>query len=232
MKQAGAIAGAALKLAIAFVFAAPFVGAFLYKIMPPPGTWTMLERKMSGEVIIHPWTPIEKISPALVRAVIAAEDSRFCKHRGIDYEAVQKAAEQNAKGGKRRGGSTISQQTAKNVFLWTGGGYLRKAFEAWFAIVSDAIWGKRRTGEIYLNVAEGGDGRFGAEAAAQALFRKPASQLTKDEAARLAAILPSPNKWRAVNPGPYVRYRSGVIRKRMDIVRRDGLDQCVLGTGK
>lgn len=225
LKRTGRLAA----LLLALVAVSPIAGAVLYRFAPPPGTWTMLERKMSGDRIVHPWTPLEEISPHLVRAVIAAEDSRFCLHRGVDVEAVERALEENKRGRKRRGGSTISQQTAKNVFLWQGGGWVRKGFEAYFTVVAEPIWGKRRTMELYLNVAEWGDGYFGAEAAAQGRFGKSAKDLTKQEAALLAAVLPSPNKWRAVNPGPYVRSRAATIRKRMDVVRNEGLDACVLG---
>lgn len=207
----------------------PFVGAVVYRFFPPPGTWTMLERKLSGDVIIHPWTPLREISPHLVRAVIAAEDSRFCTHWGVDIEAVREAAKENRNGGRRRGASTISQQTAKNVFLWNGGGWFRKTLETYFTLVSERIWGKRRTMALYLNVAEWGNGYFGAGAAAEARFNKSAAALSREEAALLAAVLPSPNKWRAVNPGPYVRLRAATIRKRMDVVRNEGLDRCVLG---
>ena len=215
--------------ALALIIASPVIGAVVYRFAPPPGTWTMLQRKLSGDVIVHPWTPLRKISPHLVRAVIAAEDSRFCAHKGLDIDAIEDAIEDNRKGGKRRGGSTISQQTAKNVFLWQGGGYVRKGFEAYFTLIAEPIWGKRRTMELYLNVAEWGDGYFGAEAAAQGRFGKRAADLTPREAALLAAVLPSPNKWRAVNPGPYVRGRAATIRKRMEVVRNEGLDRCVLG---
>ncbi len=204
-KRAGAITLRALGVAALVVALSPFIGAIVYRFLPPPGTWTMLERKLSGDVVIHPWTPLRKISPHLVRAVIAAEDSRFCEHKGIDVEAIEDAMEHNKNGERRRGGSTISQQTAKNVFLWNGGGWVRKGLEAYFTLVSERIWGKRRTMELYLNVAEWGDGYFGAEAAARGRFSKKATDLTKQEAALLAAVLPSPNKWRAVNPGPYVR---------------------------
>lgn len=211
------------------LIAAPIVGALVYRFAPPPGTFTMLERKLSGDVIIHPWTRLENISPHLVRAVIAAEDSRFCEHKGIDFEAVEEALEEKRNGGRRRGASTISQQTAKNVFLWNGGGWFRKGLEAWFTLVSERIWGKRRTMELYLNVAEWGNGLFGAEAAAQGRFGKSAAALTRQESALLAAVLPSPNKWRVVNAGPYVRGRAATIRKRMEVVRSEGLDACVLG---
>ncbi len=231
-KRAGGLTLRALGWLIVIVGLSPFAGAAAYRFAAPPGTWTMLERDLDGQTVRYDWTGLQEISPHLVRAVIAAEDSRYCLHAGLDMEAIKEAAEHNKKNGKRRGGSTISQQTAKNVFLWNGGGYLRKALEAWFTLVSETIWGKRRTMELYLNIAEWGDGYFGAEAAAQGRFGKSAKDLTKQEAALLAAVLPSPNKWRAVNPGPYVRGRAATIRKRMDIVRRDGLDQCVLGTGK
>lgn len=231
--KAGMLALRAVGWAIVFIAFSPVVGAVVYRFLPPPGTWIMLERKLSGEEIVHSFRPLEEISPHLVRAAIAAEDSRFCLHKGVDVEAVRKAFEDNqknggAKNGRRRGGSTISQQTAKNLFLWNGGGWVRKGLETWFTLVSETIWGKRRTMELYLNVAEWGHGRFGAEAAAQELFGKSAAMLTKQEAALLAAVLPSPNRWRAVNPGPYVKRRAATIRKRMDVVQSEGLDRCVL----
>lgn len=228
-RRAGSMALSAFGWLVVAIGFAPLVGAAIYRVAPPPGTFTMLERSLGGRTVRHDWTPLEAISPHLVRAVIAAEDSRYCQHAGIDVEAIREAAQDNKRGGKRRGGSTISQQTAKNVFLWNGGGYARKGLEAWFTLVSETVWGKRRTMELYLNVAEWGDGLFGAEAAARARFGKGARDLTKQEAALLAAVLPSPNKWRAVNPGPYVRGRAATIRKRMEVVRRDGLARCVLG---
>lgn len=204
-----------------------WIGA--YRFIAPPGTFTMLERKLSGDVIIHPWTPLEKISPHLVRAVLAGEDSRFCLHNGLDFVEIEKAVDEAKNGGRMRGASTISQQTAKNAFLWNGGGWVRKAVEAWFTVVMEALWPKRRVMEVYLNIAEWGNGYFGAEAAAQARFRKSAKDLTPHEAALLAAVLPSPNKWRVNAPGPYVSNRAYTLRGRMEQVRRDGLDQCVLG---
>lgn len=227
-RRAASLGLRAIGWLVVIVGLAPFFGAIVYRFAPPPGTWIMLDRSLKGEAVRQEWAPLEEINPHLVRAVIAAEDSRYCLHAGLDIEAIKDAAEDNRKSGKRRGGSTISQQTAKNVFLWNGGGYVRKGLEAWFTLVSETIWGKRRTMELYLNVAEWGDGYFGAEAAAQARFGKAAKELTKQESALLAAVLPSPNKWRAVNPGPYVRGRAATIRRRMDIVRRDGLDACVL----
>ena len=195
-------------------------------VLPVQGTWNMILRP-DGIELQRQWVPMERISPHLVRAVIAAEDTRFCEHIGIDFEAVQSAFEGNQQGGRRRGGSTITQQTAKNVFLWNGGGYARKAVEAWFAIYIDAIWPKRRVMEVYLNVAEWGDGIYGAEAAARVRFGKSAADLTRYEAALLAAVLPSPNKWRVDPPGPYVRSRAQTLQGRMGQVERDRLDRCV-----
>ena len=140
---------------------------------------------------------------------------------------MKAAFSDNAKGGRRRGGSTLTQQTSKNVFLWNGGGYARKAAEAWFALYTNVVWGKRRTLEIYLNVAEWGDGIFGAEAAAQARFGKAAKDLTPHEAALLAAVLPSPNKWRLDPPGPYVSKRANTLMQRAEIIRTSEYDTCL-----
>lgn len=204
------------------------VWAGVYRFAAPPGTMTMVQRKLSGDVIIHPWTPLEDISPHLVTAVIAAEDSRFCLHNGIDFEAINEAMNEAENGKRLRGASTISQQTAKNAFLWNGGGWVRKGAEAWMTTLIELFWPKRRVMEVYLNIAEWGDGHFGAEAAAQKRFGKSAKTLTKSEAALLAAVLPNPHKWRVDPPGPYVRGRSATLRKRMDIVKREKLDSCVL----
>ncbi len=232
LRRASALGLRAAGWAALILALSPFIGAVVYRFAPPPGTWSMLERKLSGDVIIHPWTPLKEISPHLVVAVIAAEDSRFCTHWGVDLEAVKDAARENRNGGRRRGGSTISQQTAKNVFLWNGGGWIRKGLETYFTLVSERIWGKRRTMALYLNVAEWGNGYFGAEAAARGRFGKSAGELSREESALLAAVLPSPNRWRAVNPGPYVRGRAATIRQRMDVVRNEGLHRCVLRAEK
>ncbi len=209
------------------VIALSIVWAGAYRVVAPPGTVTMLQRKMSGDVIVKPWTPLGQISPHLVTAVIAAEDTRFCLHNGIDFKAIEDAMNEAENGKPLRGASTISQQTAKNAFLWNGGGWFRKGVEAWMTTLIETFWPKRRVMEIYLNVAEWGDGLFGAEAAAQARFGKPARDLSKREAALLASVLPNPHKWRVNPPGPYVRGRVVTVRKRMEQVRRDGLDACV-----
>ena len=216
----------------AFKFAAGlFVAIHLYALIlifaPVPGTANMAGRIMQGTTVYHTWLPLEDISPHLVRAVIAAEDTKFCQHSGIDVDAIQDALDERERRGQLRGASTLTQQTAKNVFLWNGGGITRKAGEAWMAMFIDGFWGKRRVLEVYLNVAEWGDGLYGAEAAARGRFGKSAKDLTAFEAARLAAVLPSPNKWRVNPPGPYVRQRTATLQARMNVVQRDALDACI-----
>ena len=201
--------------------------ALILRVVPVPGTILMVQRAMAGEEIRKEWTPIENISEHLPRAVMGGEDSRFCEHKGLDVQAIKDALADNREGGKQRGGSTLSQQTAKNVFLWNSGGYPRKAVEAWFSLFTNAVWGKRRTMEIYLNVAEWGDGIFGAEAAAQARFGKSAKDLNADEAAQLAAVLPSPNKWRLDPPSDFVNRRADTLIKRAEIIRTSQYDSCL-----
>ena len=199
----------------------------VYAVVPVPTTLTMLFDHNGAK---RDWTPLSDISPNLVRAVIAAEDGKFCSHDGFDREAIEQALERNKQGGRMRGGSTISQQTAKNVFLWQGSGwtrYLRKVPEVYFTFLIEKIWGKRRIMEVYLNVAETGIGTYGAEAGAQRYFQKSAENLTRIEAARLAAILPLPKK-RAVNgAGGFTRRYGNSISARIRVVKRDGLDSCI-----
>lgn len=195
-----------------------------FKFVPVPVTATML---MDSNGITKDWEPLSTIDRNLVRAVIAGEDGKFCTHNGFDTEAIEKAIERNAQGGRIRGGSTISQQTAKNVFLWQGGGYFRKGLEAWFTVLIEKIWGKRRIMEVYLNVAETGIGTYGAEAGAERYFNKPAASLTKLEAARMAAALPLPKKRSVNNPGGWLRRHGNTISARIGVVGRDGLDSCI-----
>ena len=209
------------------LFVAVHIYALILFFAPVPGTLNMAGRVVQGTGVYYTWVPLEEMSPHLVQAVIAAEDTRFCEHSGVDLDAIRTALDERAQSGRVRGASTLTQQTAKNVFLWNGGGYARKGGEAWFAIFIDGFWGKRRVIETYLNVAEWGDGLYGVQAAAYGRFGKSASELTRFEAARLAAVLPSPNKWRVNPAGPYVRQRTGTILARMDVVTRDGLDSCV-----
>lgn len=217
---------------LVFVLAcAAFVAVHLlgvvYAVVPVPLTANMVLRP-DGTTLQKDWQPIEAISPHMIHAVIAAEDSGYCNHDGIDVAAIREAISDNETRERRRGGSTISQQTAKNVFLWNGGGYARKAVEAYLTFYIDAIWSKRRIMEVYLNVAEWGDGIFGVEQASQVRFGKPASDLTRREAALLAAVLPSPNKWRVDPPGPYVRNRSATLQSRARTVEAQSLAACVL----
>jgi monofunctional biosynthetic peptidoglycan transglycosylase len=216
----------ALALFIVLV-AGPVVTVILYRFIPPPVTPLMVIRAVEGRGLDHRWKPIDKVAPALPRALIAAEDAKFCDHRGFDFDALQKAYENNESGRKIRGGSTISQQTAKNVFLWPGRSYVRKGLEAWFTVLIETFWGKKRIMEVYLNSIEYGSGIYGAEAAAQRYFGVGADQLTQAQAARLAAILPSPLKWKVVKPGRYVAKRSKKIGKASGAVRRGGLAECV-----
>ena len=188
----------------------------------------MTGRVLSGESLQRQNVKIEDVSPLLISAIIAAEDARFCSHPGIDREAIEKAIEDNKKGGRRRGGSTITQQTAKNLFFWNGGGIARKAGEAYAALLIDALWTKKRIMEHYLNIAEWGDGIFGAQAASQARFGKTASALTSHEAALLASVLPSPNKWRLDPPSEFVRGRAHTVNARSKVTAREGYADCVL----
>ncbi len=212
-----------IKLTIGIVGLALLL-VILFKFVPIPVTATMV---MDGNGITKDWEPLSDIDRNLVRAVIAAEDGKFCTHDGFDREAIEKAIKQNSQGGRIRGGSTISQQTAKNVFLWQGGGYFRKGLEAGFTFLIENIWGKRRIMEVYLNVAETGIGTYGAEAGAQRYFSKSAASLSQIEAARMAAALPLPKKRSVTNPGGWLRGHGNTISARIGVVARDGLDSCV-----
>lgn len=207
--------------------AGPVLTVIVYRFVPPPATPLMVIRLVQGKGWNHHWRPIDQVSPALPRALIAAEDARFCDHHGFDLDALQKAYANNEAGKKIRGGSTISQQTAKNVFLWPGRSYVRKGLEAWFTVLIETLWGKERIMEVYLNSIEFGPGLYGAQAASQAYFKVDADKLTPQQASRMAAILPSPLKWKAVNPGRYVKKRSSRIGKASGTVSRDGLAACV-----
>ncbi len=207
----------------------PVGGVLIHSVVPIPVTLLMVDRRLEGEGMDYRWRSLDQISPNLVRAVVASEDARFCAHGGFDFEAIDKAMKANARGGKLRGGSTISQQTAKNVFLWPGRGYVRKGLEAGYTVLIETFWSKKRIMEVYLNVAEWAPGVYGAEAAAQKWFNKSAADLTPREAARLAAILPSPRRYSASSPGPYVRRRTRGVQAAMGTVRTDGLATCVTG---
>jgi monofunctional biosynthetic peptidoglycan transglycosylase len=210
----------------------PIGGVVLHRFVPPLFTILMVKQAVAGHGMDYRWRSLDHISPRLVEAVIAAEDARFCQHHGFDVEAIQKAMEANERAeqrgsDKRRGASTISQQTAKNVFLWPSRDWVRKGLEVGYTGLIELVWGKRRIMEMYLNVIEWAPGVYGAEAASQHWFHKSAENLTTREAARLAAILPSPRRYRAADPGPYVRRRASRIQAAMGTVRAQGLDACV-----
>ncbi|AXG73594.1 monofunctional biosynthetic peptidoglycan transglycosylase [Flavobacterium arcticum] len=199
----------------------------LFRFVPVPFTPLMvsraLEQRERGEDMTanHNWVPIEEISPELQKAVIASEDGNFLTHHGFDFDAIYKAYKSNKKGKKIKGGSTISQQTAKNVFLWQGRSYLRKGLEAYFTVLIEVLWSKERIMEVYLNSIEMGDGIYGAQAAAKYWYHKDAKKLTRYEAAGIAAILPSPLKYKAVNSSVYINRRKGHIVRHMRYVKLD-----------
>jgi monofunctional biosynthetic peptidoglycan transglycosylase len=199
-----------------------------YRFVNPPITFTHLGDMLAGNGARGSWMSIEQIDRDMVRAVIAGEDSKFCEHGGFDRQAIEQAMRRNARGGSViRGGSTISQQTAKNAFLWQGGSYFRKGLEAWFTLLIENLWDKRRIMEVYLNVAETGIGTYGVDAGAQRYFRHDASNLSRQEAARLAAILPLPKRREATAPTGFTRRYGNMILGRMNVVARERLDACV-----
>jgi len=214
------------KIVAVIVLAVPVVVIALYRLLPPPVTPLMLIRAAAGAPIRQRWVPLAQISPALVRAVVGSEDARFCFHHGFDFEEIGAAVERFRAGGKLRGASTISQQTAKNILLWPGGGFLRKGIEAYITELLELGWPKSRILEVYLNVIEWGDGVYGAEQAAQTHFHKPASALTRREAALLAAILPNPRTLSLERPSRYIDERVGTIEARMTQVEVPGTTSC------
>jgi monofunctional biosynthetic peptidoglycan transglycosylase len=204
--------------------AIPLALVALYRAVPPPLTPLMALRTMGYEATPklpplagwhYHWVPLARIAPSLPRAVIAAEDTTFCSHNGFDREAFNRAWEKYQAGEPTRGGSTITQQTAKNALLWPGRNAIRKVIETALTPAIEMIWGKRRIMEVYLNIVEWAPGVYGAEAAAQFHFHKSASALTQNESALLAAVLPNPRKWSASKPGPYVLSRVPTITTRM-----------------
>jgi monofunctional biosynthetic peptidoglycan transglycosylase len=190
----------------------------LYRYVPPPATPLMLLRFAEGRGISKSWRPVEAMSPALIRAVIAGEDANFCRHRGFDWRAIDAAWERYESGrGRLLGASTISMQTAKNLFLWPGRDWLRKGLEAYFTVLIELAWKKRRIIEVYLNIIEWGPGLYGAEAAAQHYFGKPAAALAAAEAARLAAVLPDPLDRSPRALGREGSSRAAFIRRQMQL---------------
>jgi monofunctional biosynthetic peptidoglycan transglycosylase len=204
---------------------------FTFRFVAPPVTSLMLLR--AWEAMAHgrrvasaqEWVALERVSPELLRAVVAAEDARFFAHAGVDAEEILNARRYNERhrGRRLRGGSTITMQCARSVFLWPGRTYVRKALEVYFATLLEIVWGKRRILEVYVNVVEWGDGVYGAQAAARRYFGVPAAALTREQAALLAAVLPNPRRWNPARPTRYVMGRAAKIRTRAAAVRLDGL---------
>jgi monofunctional biosynthetic peptidoglycan transglycosylase len=210
----------AIKLTLYF-FAISIGMVVLYKFVPIPMTSTMIARKMEAIAdgqdsgIYYDWVSYSNISKEAPLAVVAAEDQLFPDHNGFDFEAMGNAFSKNLKGKKLRGASTLSQQVAKNVFLWQSRSYVRKVLEVYFTVLIELIWGKERILEVYLNVAEMGSMTFGVEEASKRYFKTSAKNLTRQQAARIASVLPSPIKWSAAKPGPYVNRRTAAIARQM-----------------
>ena len=197
------------------------VSVIIFRWVPVPLTPLMIIRNIEqigdgkGLVMEHDWVTLEEISPKLQLAVVCSEDQNYLKHFGVDWGAIQKAMKENEKGKRVRGGSTITQQTAKNVFLWQGRSYVRKGLELWFTLLIEVFWSKERIMEVYLNSIEMGNGIYGAEAASKHWFHKSAKKLTKDEAAAIAAILPNPLRYKANPASSYIAQRKAWIKQQM-----------------
>ena len=222
----GRIIGWIVKLILTFLIIS-ILWVLAYRFVNPPITFTMIGDVVAGRGASRDWMPISQIDRDMVRAAIAAEDGKFCSHHGFDFQAIENAMQRNASGGRIRGGSTISQQTAKNAFLWQGGGYARKGVEAWFTFLIEHLWGKRRIMEVYLNLAETGIGTYGVNAGSQRYFGHDADAMSPTEAARLAAVFPLPKERGAIAPKGFTRRYGNTIAARISVVGRDGLDACV-----
>ena len=194
----------------------PLVILLAYRFVPPPLTPLMVIRLFEGEGLSKDWTSLDKITPSLPKLVIAAEDNTFCSHWGFDIEAYQAQLEKSLKGRASRGASTLSMQLAKNLFLWPGRSYVRKALEIPLTLYVELVLPKRRIMELYLNVVEFGPGIYGAEAAARAHFNTSAEKLSLQQAAQLAAVLPNPRRWSAAKPTGYIQSRASLYRQRVD----------------
>jgi monofunctional biosynthetic peptidoglycan transglycosylase len=202
------------RLGLAFLLGPPLLLLF-FRFVPVPVTPLMLLRAAQGYGLSKDWVPYERIDPALARSVIAAEDNLFCRQwLGFDFQQLRGQVEAALEGERPRGASTITMQVAKNLFLWPGRDPLRKVLEAWLTPQVALLWPRQRVLEVYLNIVEFGPGIYGAEAAAQAFFKRPAARLTAAQAARLGVVLPNPLGWSVASPGPYVQQRAEVIRRR------------------
>ena len=206
-------------------FAITILWVLIYRFINPPVTWLMVqrgfERKIDGKdwKMEKSWRDFDELSDNLKYAAMAGEDAQFLKHWGFDVKSIQKAYNKNQAAKPIRGGSTISQQTAKNVFLWPGRSWIRKGFEAYFTTLIELLWSKKRIMEVYLNVIEMGDGIYGAEAATRFYYKKPATRLSKAQAALLIAVLPNPRRWTPAKPTPYIYHKQYLILRNMRRIR-------------
>ena len=213
-----------LRAMLVFFFVSTILAVVAYRFIPVYATPLMFMRSLENiggpnKVLWHhTWVPLADISKHLPVAVMASEDQRFLLHHGFDYDAIQKAAKYNRKSSKKRGASTISQQTAKNVFLWQGRSWLRKGMEAYFTVLIELIWSKQRIMEVYLNSIEMGDGIYGVEAVAARHFNKKASELTRAECALIAATLPNPRLYSSKEPSDYINSRCRQIERQMKFI--------------
>ena len=213
------LVGAFVVLSIGWVMA--------YRFLPVPMTWPMARDSLAGKRVEHAWVPLTAMTRSLPRAVIGAEDANFCFHSGFDFEAMKAAAKANYQGRRLRGGSTISQQTAKNAFLWPERSYVRKGLEAWFTGLIEFTWGKPRIMEVYLNVVEMGPGIYGMASASKHYFGTTVDRLSPKQAAQLTAIVPQPIKRSVAKPSKNVRRYARRIEKRVKVVRDEGIDACL-----
>jgi monofunctional biosynthetic peptidoglycan transglycosylase len=218
-----------LSIVLFFALPAPVLLLLFFRFVPIPGTPEMLIDLVTLNPVNYHWRGFDEISPHLARAVIGSEDQNFCFHNGFDWKEIQDVWRAHERHPKRRlrGASTISQQTARTLFLVSSRSWVRKGIEAYLTVLVEALWPKQRILTAYLNLVDWGHGNYGAEAASEAYFGKPAAALSATEAARLVAILPNPEAWRAVHPGPYVAGRTGTLVARSHEVVRDALDACV-----
>lgn len=216
-----------LAVFFAFLVPIPILLILLFRFVPVPFTPQMLIPLFKGEAVHYRWRELDEMAPTLERAVIASEDEDFCSHNGFDWKGIDKALKAHERGRRLRGASTISQQTARSLFLVPARSWIRKGVEAYLTVLLETLWPKKRILTVYLNLVDWGHGNFGAEAASKAYFHKPAASLSRRDAARLAVVLPDPDVWRASRPGPYVAARTDTILARMGEVSRDGLDRCV-----
>lgn len=215
-----------IKKILILFFGSTILAVVMYRYVPVCVTPLMViravEQKNAGKEIKwkHDWVSLDKISPNMPQAVVASEDNLFMSHHGFDFDQIEKAIEESKRGKRHRGASTISQQTAKNVFLWNGGGYFRKGLEAYFTVMIELLWGKERIMEVYLNSIEMGNGIYGVEAVAKENFGKKAEKLTRKECALIAATLPNPLRFNSAHPSAYIKKRQGQILRLMNQIEK------------